>query len=320
MDLSSKLQKISGDFDAELQIRESKPKAYELNGTVSLRNSRVYLPNIDIGASLPGLFSDARIIRETTPQFESLRSIKGIMGGDFPDVLSYNLALKTKPSSYLYVYHKSLKTPLPIIFDLSFSSQNALEGEISLKDYTASLFRRRVMVRNLSLSLNGPNEPKHLSGLLEFEQADAFIKMHLSGSIRHPHIIFESEPPIPDSEIYAGLLFGGSTDTLSTNSLRSIEEARAAFTDGAISLLSMYYLASTPIESIGYNPYNRHFVARVRLPNGLMLSLGQSQEERAEVVLKKRIGRNWTIETRATKDQATGEKRGQALLRWGRRY
>jgi hypothetical protein len=209
---------------------------------------------------------------------------------------------------------------LPLIIDLSFSSQKALVGQLSLKDYAASLFRRQVMVRNLNLRFNGLIEQKRLSGLLEFEQADAFIKMHLSGSLHRPNIIFESEPPVPDSEIYAGLLFGGSTDTLSTNSLRSIEEARAAFTDGAISLLSMYYLASTPIESIGYNPSNRHFVARVRMPNGLMLSLGQSQQERAEVVLKKRIGRNWTIETRATKDQATGENRGQALLRWGRRY
>lgn len=322
VDLSSNLQKISAQVDTSISISKNKNQSFALglHGLLKLSESSIYLPNIDIGSSLPGLFSDDRVVKATRHVEKLSKNRQKLAANAILDAFSYKIRIQTNPLAHIYIHHKSLEAPLPLIVDFILSSESAMQGRVDIENHVMSLFRRNVMVRRLTLNFDPITEQRLLSGLLEFDHANASVKMRLSGSIQHPTMIFESEPPIPDSEIYAGLLFGGSTDTLSSNSLRSIEEARAAFTDGAISLLSMYYLASTPIESIGYNPYNRHFVARVRLPNGLLLSIGQSQTDGSELSLKKRIGRNWTIETKATKDQATGENRGQALLRWGRRY
>jgi hypothetical protein len=88
--------------------------------------------------------------------------------------------------------------------------------------------------------------------------------------------------------------------------------------DSAIGLVTMYYLASTPVESIGYNPETKGFTAKVKLRQGLSLVVGTGEASQ-EVGLRKRIGRNWTVETTAITDDEAGKK-GVAMLRWGKRY
>ncbi len=116
-------------------------------------------------------------------------------------------------------------------------------------------------------------------------------------------------------------MFGGEPAALDTEGQRSVEETRAAMVDGALGLLSMYYLASTPIDSVGYNPYTGVFRARVKLAKGLTLAVGSDLGGAHQTVgIRKRLSENWSFETTAETDEVTNESKGVALFKWGRRY
>ena len=62
------------------------------------------------------------------------------------------------------------------------------------------------------------------------------------------------------------------------------------------------------------------FTARVALQEGLTLTVGTDVERAGEVGLRKRIGQNWSIETRALRGEEGEAGRAVAMLRWGLRY
>src|SRR5690606_11102980 len=124
-------------------------------------------------------------------------------------------------------------------------------------------------------------------------------------TLAKPRLKLYSDPPLPERDIYALLIFGRSPDALDMDQRQSVEEARAAAADGAIGLLSMFYLARTPIESVGYNPQSGQFTAKVDLGRGVSLNVGAGGETEERVGLRKRLGRHWTIETTAVRSKET---------------
>lgn len=70
------------------------------------------------------------------------------------------------------------------------------------------------------------------------------------------------------------LLFGRKLDALDAGQAASVGSTGAAVADGAVTLASMYLLASTPVESVGYNPVTRVSTAKIRLADGTSLNVG----------------------------------------------
>jgi hypothetical protein len=118
----------------------------------------------------------------------------------------------------------------------------------------------------------------------------------------------------------AVLLFGKEPEFLDPDKVQSVENTRAALADGMINLISMYYLASTPVESISYNPVSQSFSAKVNLARGTSLTVGTDPENLGEIGIRRNLGGGWSLETKAAIDEETGTNSGSAMLRWSTSY
>lgn len=126
---------------------------------------------------------------------------------------------------------------------------------------------------------------------------DYTVRIKILGLIESPTVQFESDPPLPQNKILTVLLFGKTLDSLDSDESTSVVRAQAAIADGAVSLASMYLLASTPVESIGYDPGTRVFTAKVKLADGTSLNVGSNLSELERIGIRKRLGHQWAVST-----------------------
>src|SRR5690606_13697488 len=137
----------------------------------------------------------------------------------------------------------------------------------------------------------------NLSGRVDVQYVDYRIHIYLRGTPEEPQIDLESDPHLPEDQIISVLLFGRTLEELGSDQTESVGSTRAALTDGAVGLASMYLLASTPVESVGYNPLTKTFTAKVRLADGTSLNLGTDMKDLTQVGIRKRLSREWSIGT-----------------------
>jgi hypothetical protein len=82
--------------------------------------------------------------------------------------------------------------------------------------------------------------------------------------------------------------------------------------------VSLYALASTPVQSVSYDPTTRVVSAKVRLGEGVSLNVGKGRDV-TTVGIRKRLGGFWTITTDVTRS-TDGANIASAYLEWRHRY
>src|SRR6185312_15313855 len=132
-------------------------------------------------------------------------------------------------------------------------------------------------------------------------------------------VTFESTPPMNQNEIVAMLLYGKSPAELSSDQQASAGTASSGFASGAFGLASLYLFASTPIDSVSYDPASKSYEVKFKLPGGATLGVGSNLEESKTLTLRRRVARNVELETQLK----TSSQQGNAVttfLEWFRRY
>ena len=118
------------------------------------------------------------------------------------------------------------------------------------------------------------------------------------------------------------LLRGRSLAELDAEESTSIGETRAALADQALGLLSLYALASTPIQSVGYDPATGQVLVKLRIGEGTSLNLGSQWGGAQGIGIRRRLSQRWSIRTELN-PPIGAESRGSvfsAVLEWGYRY
>jgi len=133
-------------------------------------------------------------------------------------------------------------------------------------------------------------------------------------------MILQSEPPLPQEQLMAALLYGQPLDSLDPESQSSVGNAQAALADGVLNLASIFALASTPIQSVGYDPQKGVATMKVRIAEGTSLNLGASSSEIQEIGVRKKIGSHWSVSTQVENDPITSDRTVSAFLEWALRY
>jgi hypothetical protein len=281
---------------------------------IGLNKLTFELPKLALNGSVPQIFPDKRIV----PAGERAKEEKG--DDTLPVML--DLHITTPPERPVTLVTSLQPTPVPISIDLTLKGDRIEpSGSVGIHQYRVTFLKKRAFVDHIRLILSPDEEQPLLDGLVVFQDPDFKINLKLSGSIDRPFYELESVPPRTPTELLSIVLYGGDPDALDEENLRSVDETRAAMVDGAIGLLSMYYLASTPIENVGYNPYTGLFRARVRVAQGLSLTVGSDLGgSRQSLTLRKRLTENWSFETGAETDEETHQSKGVAMFKWGRRY
>lgn len=319
IDLKSDFQIFDIDLDLDLNLKRQNEQ-FLLNTDMRLGVNNVLFPLPDFNPrdDFPVFIVDKRIIRESLKNKVSAGS-----GRNLPKPLeniSYTFSIKTQRPSSLRLSHKLFDTPVPIDLDLTFSSDRDRKGYLLIKNYQLMLFQHRGILEKFLVTFDGKGN-SNLDSIGRIELVDHTVIVTMGGDINKVYFHTRSEPPMQESQLLSRLLFGSEVDELSEDKVGSIESMRAAMASGAVNLLSMYYLASTPITSIGYNSKADRFTASFELKEGLVLQLGAGLDTGREFLLKKRLGKNLTIETGASfNNSGESTKKSGATIRWGKRY
>ncbi len=108
--------------------------------------------------------------------------------------------------------------------------------------------------------------------------------------------------------------------TLTADQASSVGNTRAAVQNNALNLASMYLLASTPVESIGYDPITGSFNAKIKLADGTSVTVGTDFSQVNQLGFRQRLGSNWAINTYVNDPFAVVNRTLTALLEWSVGY
>jgi hypothetical protein len=158
-----------------------------------------------------------------------------------------------------------------------------------------------------------------LNGRIDDRTAEVLIHILVLGSTESPRVEFESEPPLSRQQIISVLLFNKSLAELTDEEASSTQNMSQALSDGALGLFSLFFLSSTPVQSIGYDPVTQSYSARVSLGRKTTLSVGSDFSNTKEVGLRRQLGGPWAISTELKQAQDRPDV-VLTLLEWFKRF
>lgn len=309
--LSSKDQKLFTDSTGELTFRLGKKGVEDasLDLNVDLTDVQLQLPNLAL-ATLPQLNADSRIALAPAPPAD--KSKKG-------SSLAWKLKIANSSRNPVRVLSNITPTFVPLSLDLVVDEGGAV-GNVSINNFPVELFRRKGRVDKLELDLKKPSGDSLVNGSFSIPSTDYTISVLFAGTVDNPNITLVSEPPLSEGDIISTLIYGEPMDSLDADDASSVGSLSAAIADRALALTSMFVLASTPIQSIGYNPQTKAFSARIKLGKSTTLVAGSGGGTQ-QVGIRQRLGKGWKITTSyGTTTDPSAISGATALIEWTKRY
>ena len=230
--------------------------------------------------------------------------------------ISYNVSVKNEAGSPILISSQFFGKPVPVSVETKINDANPPEGHVRINNYTTTLFRRTGTLEKFDLDL----KTKLINGKARVDFSEYKVIISVSGTTQSVHIDLESDPPLPKDQVLAILLFGKPLGGLNDDESGSVDKFQNAATDGALSLASLYLFASTPIESVGYNPHTKGLTAKVKLASGTSLNVGANSQGLTDVGVTMRLSKHWQVET-TVRDPTDDTDRGAlTLLEWFNRF
>lgn len=307
-DLRSTGQALATETKIEADVARRNLGLLGVRVDALLRKVQFRLPDYEPLAPVPALARDSRIVRfakpkvpvaAPSPSIPFLLSLKGppgsivLLNRFFDPSLAAGVDLATDPETRAFRGAVSLSTP----FDLHYLNR-------AIRFERLDLAFRPALEANVRISM---------------ERGGYHIFADLRQGAGKTRISLGSEPPLEQSEIVSLILYGMPGNSISSEQTRSVGSAQAAMGSEALGIFSFWAFAATPIESVLYDPETQTYSAVVRLPGGVVASIGSNWDNERQLALSKSLGRNWAVSTELIKD-SQGVDRGGTLLRWRKSY
>jgi hypothetical protein len=171
----------------------------------------------------------------------------------------------------------------------------------------------------MTITLADPLNSSEIDGRVRAVYSDYRIDIWVQGTVGKPEVVFESTPPLSQEQMVAALLYGQPFGDLDATQGSSVANTSQAIAQKSVALGSLFLLASTPVESVSYNPDTRSFSAKVRLSDATLLNI-TTQENKQQVGVRRGLGGNWSINTYIENDSERSKQIGTALFEWIKRY
>lgn len=312
--LTSKEQRIFAESRGELTMGLGAGGARDatLDLDVALTDVQLQLPDLAL-ASIPRFVPDKRI--RLTPAAGAATTAK--KSSPAPS-LAYRIHIATPAGQPVRILSNITPTFIPVALDLDLDDA-AAAGTVSITDFPVELFRRKGKVERFVLTLRQPSESSEISAAFSIPYTDYTIRILLAGTVEDPVMTLESTPPLSQGDIISTLLYGEPMDALDVDSASSVGSMSAAIADRGLALTSMFVLASTPIQSVGYNPATKTFSARIKLGKKTSLVVG-SQSGSQQVGIRQRLGKGWSINTSYERTTSSSSGAATAYIEWTKRY
>ena len=303
--LTSDSQNLNMEGKADLTM-DALSRAH-LNSEWKFGKTLLTLPRLD-PTQLPRLFPDPQIVYPTKEKQES----------EF--VFTSRTHIHTVPGSPLQFRSPEYATLIPLELNLLLDSKSEMTGYVRVPGFPVRVLNRDIRVKHVALTYPKSGSAE-LDAQVDFHYNDYDLTLSAFGKLDSPRYTLKSNPPLSENSAWALLLFGRPLEELSPGQGESLASAQSAVTNGAVSALSMYLLASTPVESIGYDPARGSFLATVKLGEGVSLRVEGVKEGVSSLGIRKRLGRNWVLNTYVEKVSATSDRKSvSTFLDWSRTY
>jgi hypothetical protein len=272
------------------------PKAGSLEIAVFIDKFLLMLPRVSVREPLPALLGDPRIHHAKNSTERTRKSPRKIP--------PWTVAIKTRdPVSFRT---SLLKEEFKFLLDLVVGPDGPEKGSVELLPMKAEILRRPIEVQNFVTTWDNDSDPT-LQGRIRFALPEYEIFLKIEGTLDSPRTAFESKPPLSTDDIYSVLLFGRPMSELDPEGRQGISRVQAGLAQGFFSLSTLYLLAGSRIESLGFDPSSNDVTAQLRLDKRHTLRLG-TQEGQGTVALRRSLGGGWFIESSAQEPSQAGEQ------------
>ena len=308
---------VAGDGQASRLMTASRSIATRAAAT--LDDAALQLPHLD-ALKMPKATLDPRIKSAHPREAERAAQPDAARAKVAGSTSAVALDLSVGTARPIVFYSDLAKTPVPVALNLKLERPSGLvTGVVEVKSFDVEFFRRKATVDHLTLTFRPGSRHAGLDGLIKYKADEAMISIRLLGTTDKPQVVFESDPPLGQSDIVAMLVFGKSPDELDADQIATVANSQTALSDEAFGLASLYLFASTPLQFVGYDAATKSYTMKFRIPGGETLSLNSDFDATKSVELRKRLSRHFAIVSEAVNSQTQGNG-VVTLLEWFARY
>jgi hypothetical protein len=317
--LESIEQSLKTKIMGKAQVAIEPAFSASVKGECSLDDVRLSAPRLSV-QNIPRFFPDSNINTKplVKPPFNPFPQKK-------TSVIAYDLGIHTPREMPLRIDSNLIRGPVSIDIKAHLKSDTQPLADINVRPFPFEVFRRKATLQEFRYWNKKPlPEPGDLSGKVQVEVGEAKVFANLYGHVDKVKVELASDPPVPQDELWALLLFGEPLDSLDMDQQDSSQSTSRAVSRGALGLFSLYALSSTPVERVDYDPTTQNVSVRFKIKEGTSLVVGHSEEEAASLGLRKRIGKGWTLNAKVSEGDDDSEKKDKAqagaTLEWSSRY
>lgn len=286
--------------------------------TLSILKLSLSAPRFDLRAP-PAFKPDGRFVplNEKAVQARLTEKIK-------PSANKFKLHVKTATPQAIRIATNLTKSSIPISMDVSYDdhalSKSPITGWVEVGQTPIELFKRSATVQSIRVDFLETGDNR-LNGNIGINYGDYAMTILLLGEVADPQVRFISDPPLDDDQIVSVLLFGRPQHELGDEDKSSVANTKTAMADAVLGLGSLYLLASTPVESVGYDPDTGRVIARVGLGGGASVELGAgNQDSGSGVGFRKRLSKDFLFRSDVETLGSTGQRTVSALIEWVKRF
>lgn len=321
-DLADGLQAVKLDLNADVRGFEllQPSRRVEVSATLDIPRLILELPRLSL-LGFPRFIRDARIQSPDLAPSDADALAAKAKKQPPPFPWSLDLRLRT-PNEPIVLRSNLISAPVPLKIDqrlqIGSSGPAAFTGLTQVMPMQVELFRRQIQVNRINVNRPTPSATS-LDGLFSYQTSEVQVRIRLLGTTESPQVVWESDPPLSQRQIISIIVFGKSLGELSQEESSSAQNLERAFADGALGVASLFLLASTPIESVSYDPVAKTYAARLKVDGRTSLSLGSDFEDKQSLALRRQLGGAWSIKTEL---QSTTEQKDQlsTFLEWFKRF
>lgn len=312
-DLASETQTLKTSTQIELDLDLQKPLV-TLSGIVSLDDISIDLPYLGIEQP-PQFKPDARFMSKKKLQ----KKIKKDEESKATNTKFVIDDLRIKTARPMRFSTRLLDAPIPIDINYHIRKSKFLTGQIMVRQMGLNLFKRKATLQKFNITNFKDSDVQDLDGLITYKTSELLIKILIIGTTEKPTIELLSVPPLSRQQILSVLLYNKSLQQLADEEKSTASQMDQALLNNAFGLISLFFLSSTPIESVYYDPTTQSYTAQVRLDDQTSLSLGSDFEKSQQFTLRRRLGGPWSISTELEQTEDANDV-VTTLVEWFKRF
>lgn len=313
-ELASKTQALKTESDAALKINLQKPEV-ALSGTVLLKDIAIDLPYLGIEQP-PQFKPDSRFITKQDLK-EKIQEEKTDTASSPSFLVIEDIRIQT--AQPMRFSTRLLPNPIPIDVSYRIRNPTLLSGRVLVRQMDLELFKKKATLQKFNVRKYKNSDVQDLDGLITYKTSEVLIKILIVGTTEKPTIELLSDPPLSRQQILSVLLYNKSLQQLADEEKSTASQMDQALLNNAFGLLSLFFLSSTPIESVYYDPTTQSYTAQVRLDDQTSLSLGSDFEKSQQFTLRRRLGGPWSISTELEQTEDASDV-VTTLVEWFKRF